>query len=224
MNFFIPDIIVEVTGACNRSCVGCYAPNVVSKEGAVALYEKQPQLFIGIGAINNAFNNIGGYSNVIAIRGGEPSLHPKLPILLKIASTKGRSVFLETHGRWLLPESIAEYKELIRYIQESRIIVKISFDKMHGLGNEELRKMTDFLESNGIDYRIAITEFSLVDHHHTRSLCLWVSDEKIIYQQMAKSQEDLVKPSIGTINVRGEVQHTLTHKFVDEDQLRVALA
>ena len=81
MNFFIPDIIVEVTGACNRSCVGCYAPNVVSKEGAVALYEKQPQLFIGIGAINNAFNNIGGYSNVIAIRGGEPSLQPKKYLL-----------------------------------------------------------------------------------------------------------------------------------------------
>ncbi len=223
MNFFIPDIIVEVTGACNRSCVGCYAPNVVSKEGAVALYEKQPQLFIGIGAINNAFNNIGGYSNVIAIRGGEPSLHPKLPILLKIASTKGRSVFLETHGRWLLPESVAQYQQLIRYIQEDRIIVKISFDKMHGLGKEELRKMTDFLESNGIDYRIAITELSLVDHLYTRSLCLWVSDEKIIFQQKAKDKEDLVRPSIGTINIRGEVQRTLTHRFVDE-HLRVALA
>ena len=213
MNTFIPDVIVEVTTACNRACVGCYAPNVISKEGATALYEKQPELFIKIGSINNAFNSIGGYSEVIAIRGGEPSLHPKLPILLRIASTKGRKVFLETHGRWLLPESINEYKELIKYIRADRIIVKISYDKMHGLSSDDLHRMTDSLEENGIDYRVAITESTLVDHFLTRSLCLWVPDEKIIIQQKANRQEELVKPSIGTINVSGEVQRSLTHKF-----------
>lgn len=223
MNPFIPDVIVEVTAACNRACVGCYAPNVVSKEGATALYEKQPELFIKVGAINNAFNNIGGYSKVIAIRGGEPSLHPKLPILLRIASTKGQKVFLETHGRWLLPESVNEYKELIKYIQVDRIIVKISYDKMHGLSSDDLHRMTDFLEENGIDYRIAITEFTLVDHFLTRSLCLWVPDEKVIFQQKANNQEQLIKPSIGTINVSGEVQRTLTYKFDFEETLGVAL-
>jgi organic radical activating enzyme len=224
MNFFSPDVIVEVTGACNRVCAGCYAPNVVSKEGVQSLFEKQPQLFIGIIAINNAFNHLGGYSNVIAIRGGEPSLHPKLPILLRIASTKGRSVFLETHGRWLLPESIAEYKELIEYIKKDRIIIKISFDKMHGLKKEELQTITDFLNSNNINYRIAVTESTFAEYMLTRSLCSWISDDKIIFQLKASSESELIKPNIGTINVRGEIQRTLTHRFENEEQLGVILA
>jgi MoaA/NifB/PqqE/SkfB family radical SAM enzyme len=37
---FNPDLIIEVTAACNRACVGCYAPNVVSNESAISLYEK----------------------------------------------------------------------------------------------------------------------------------------------------------------------------------------
>ncbi len=224
MNTFFPDVIVEVTGACNRSCMGCYAPNVVSKEGATALYEKQPQLFIGIKAINDAFNEIGGYSGIIAIRGGEPSLHPKIPILLRIASTKGQNVFLETHGRWLLPGSIAEYGELIKYIKGDGIIVKISFDKMHGLKKEELQQITDFLNWHYIDYRIAITEKTLADYTVTRSLCSWIPDNKIIFQLKATSEGELVRPSLGIINVKGEVKSTLTHKFINDEQFGVVLA
>lgn len=222
MNTFQPDLIVEVTGACNRACVGCYAPNVVAKD-AGEIYVKRPELFISIASLNNAWNELESWSQITAIRGGEPTLHPRLPVLLIMAANKSGRVFLETHGRWLLPENAANYQELIKTIREKKIIVKLSFDKMHGMKKEELQKITDFLNWNEIDYRIAITEAGLADYIESRSLCYFVSEDKIIFQQKATSADELVKPTIGTINVRGEIKETLNYKFKEEVSLGVAL-
>lgn len=224
MNTFSPDLIVEVTGACNRACVGCYAPNVVSNESAITLYEKRPELFLGVVGFNNALNEIEKYPTITAIRGGEPSLHPKLPILLLMASRHSFLVMLETHGRWLLPENIGNHKELLQAIRDNKIIVKLSFDKMHGMKKEELQRITDFLNWYEIGYRIAITENTLADYIETRALCSWIDEEKIIFQQKAISETDLVKPLIGTINVRGELKKSVTHKFVEETAMGVAFA
>ena len=224
MNTFIPGLIIEVTGACNKACVGCYAPNVVSNEGATGLYEKRPELFLGVAALNSALNELERPSSVTSIRGGEPSLHPKLVILLMMASRHSDQVMLETHGRWLLPENSASHKELLQAIRDNGIIVKISFDKMHGMKKDELQKITDFLNCHEIDYRIAITENTLADYIATRSICYWVDEDKIIFQQKAKSELELVKPLIGTINVRGELKKTVTHKFIEESVLGVAFA
>ena len=224
MNTFIPDLIIEVTGACNRACVGCYAPNVVSNEGAMALYEKRPELFLGDVPLNNTLNELERLPNVTSIRGGEPSLHPKLAIILIIASRHSDQVMLETHGRWLLPENADSHKELIQAIKDNGIIVKISFDKMHGMIKDELQKITDFLNWHEIDYRIAITENTLADYIATRSICYWVDEDKIIFQQKAKTELELVKPMIGTINVRGELKKTVTHKYIEESTRGVAFA
>lgn len=224
MNTFSPDLIIEVTGACNRACVGCYAPNVVSNEGATELYGKRPELFLGVAALNNALNELERLPNVTSIRGGEPSLHPKLTVLLMMASRHSDQVMLETHARWLLPENAASHKVLLEAIRDNGIIVKISFDKMHGMKKDELQKITDFLNLHEIDYRIAITENTLADYIATRSICYWVDEGKIIFQQKAKSELELVKPMIGTINVRGELKKTITHKFIEESALGVAFA
>lgn len=223
MNTFIPDLIVEVTGACNKACVGCYAPNVVTNEGAETLFEKRPELFLSIMGLNNAMSELRAWPGITAIRGGEPSIHPKISTLLMITSNKSDQVYLETHGRWLLPQNLHAYRELIQTIKEKNIIVKISFDKMHGMKEAELRKITKFLDQSGIEYRIAITEASLADYLITRELCQWISDEKIIFQQKVTSESELVKPLIGTINVRGELKKALTHKFNEEISMGVAL-
>ena len=102
---------------------------------------------------------------------------------------------------------------LLKSIVDNGIIVKISFDKMHGLKAEELQRITHFLNWHDVDFRIAITEPTLADYMATRSLCNFIKDEKIIYQPKAASADELVKPSVGTINVRGEVKSTLNHKF-----------
>ena len=224
MNTFIPDLIIEVTGACNRACVGCYAPNVVTQDGATELYEKRPELFIGIVALNNALNGLENLPSITSIRGGEPSLHPKLPIILLMASRHSDQVMIETHGRWLLPKNVSAHKELVQSIKDNKAIVKISFDKMHGMQKDDLQMITEFLNCNEIDYRIAITENTLVEYIATRTICSWIDDDKIIFQQKAKSEFELVRPMIGIINVAGELKKSLTHKFIEESTMGVAFA
>ena len=215
MMTFQPDLIIEVTGACNRACEGCYAPNVVSNKSAAEIYTTRPDLFLSTENLQRAFLKMEILPNIIAVRGGEPSLHPHLENLLVIAAGKSELVVLETHARWLLPESINDYKSLVQAIQNLGIIVKISFDKMHGLKKEDLHKITQFLDWNNISFKIAITESSTEDFLITRNLCSWISEDKIIFQAMAKNSEELVMPSIGVLTVTGELNKTVTSLLPD---------
>lgn len=223
MNTFHPDLIVEVTGACNRACAGCYAPNVVAKDAA-SVFEKRPELFLKADALNCALSEIHHRIENASVRGGEPTLHPEIPSLLEMIAFRANQVFLETHARWLITEDFIPYMGLLESIKKNGIIVKISFDKMHGLKEQELQGIIKFLNWHDVDYRIAITESSLVDYATTRSQCSFIKDEKIIFQMKASSADELVKPSIGTINVRGELKATLTHKFESASELKVAYA
>lgn len=222
MNTFQPDLIVEVTGACNRACSGCYAPNVVAKNAA-EVFSKRPELFLKTETLNNALSEVPFVSSA-SVRGGEPTLHPELPSILKMISTRAKNIFLETHARWIIEKSFIPYISLLKSIVDNGIIVKISFDKMHGLKTEELHRIIHFLDWHDVDFRIAITEPTLADYMSTRSLCSFVKDEKIIYQPKATNAEELVMPTVGTINVRGELKATLNHKFNATENLSVAYA
>jgi len=222
MNTFQSDLIVEVTGACNRSCTGCYAPNVVAKD-AKEIFTKRPELFLKTEALSIALDSKPSV-RIASVRGGEPTLHPKIAELLSVTANHAEQVFLETHGRWLIEENFAPYTALLEAIKKNGIIVKISFDGMHGLKAEELQRMTHFLSWHDVEYRIAITEPTLTDYLATRSKCAWISEEKIIYQPKATSSDELIKPTVGTINVRGELKATLSHKFNVSSETRVAYA
>ncbi|HXH76162.1 MAG TPA: hypothetical protein VNJ08_14425 [Bacteriovoracaceae bacterium] len=213
MRLFQPDLIIEVTSACNRACTGCYAPNVVTNVPSNDFYKENPELFIGISALNRAFNHLDTIPYLTTVRGGEPSLHPKLAILLLMIQRHSSQIMLETHGRWLLPEKVSDYQELIEAIRSLSIIVKVSFDKMHKLSTESLNTITDFLEASGIDYRIAITEDSIGEFIVTKTLCSWIDDSKIIFQQKASSVMGLVQPTLGVINTKGEFQASVTSHF-----------
>jgi molybdenum cofactor biosynthesis enzyme MoaA len=222
MNTFTPDLIVEVTGACNRACAGCYAPNVVAKD-ASEFFEKRPELFLKTEALNNALSEIACVE-IASVRGGEPTLHPELPSILNMIATRAKQVFLETHARWVIADDFIPYMNLLKVIIDNGIFVKISFDKMHGLKSDELHRIVTFLNWHEVDYRIAITEVTLADYLESRSLCQFVSEDKIIFQQKAISTDELVRPTVGTINVRGELKDTLNHKFNVAQGLRVAYA
>jgi len=222
MNTFQPDLIIEVTGACNRACVGCYAPNVVAKDTA-SIYETRPELFLKTPSLNNTLSEITAHVSIASVRGGEPTLHPEIATLLKMTAIHADQVFLETHARWLLEENFIPYMGLLEAITKNGVIVKISFDKMHGLKPDELQRIIHFLNWHDVEYRIAITESNFAEYIATRSLCHFIEDNKIIFQPKAATESELVKPLIGTINVRGEMKRTLTHKFEMEPALGVAL-
>lgn len=224
MRSFQPDLIIEVTSACNRSCSGCYAPNVVSNKSAEELIKKEPGLFLDVRTLENEIIFWEQrLPEVISVRGGEPSLHPGLPAILKLLKYFGKQVVLETHGRWLLPENRETYSSLIQATVENSVTLKISFDSMHGLKAEQLKQITSFLEKQNSGFVIAITEKTVQEFLETKTLATWIEDSKFIYQEKASSAKDLVKPALGVIGVSGKLKGELKSKFASGFDLKEAV-
>ena len=214
MRTFSPDLIVEVTTACNRSCSGCYAPNVVTTTDPRTLIERNPEYFFSVEKIKSMVKEWAhGLLQTISLRGGEPSVHPYLGCLAEELSKIGSDIIIETHGRWLLENSRHKYSDLISKLKEIGTIIKISFDSMHGLSSKELSSIVEFLDSQDIRVLIAITEFSIEEFLNVKEQIPPHITAPIIYQKKAASIDALIKPRIGVINVNGILNQTLTSKL-----------
>lgn len=211
-HIFNPDLIIEATSVCDRACPGCYAPNVVATGPAENIYQASPDLFLIPEALLIALQKLNSKMPLATFRGGEPTRHPEIGVLLSIARIYASSVYLETHGRWLLPENNEAHQALIETIAMRQIMVKISFDKMHGLTSEELRKITQYLDMKKISYLVAITEKNEQEFLNTRSLCQWVNDSAIIFQKKAVTLTELVVPKYGVIGINGTINNNLSVK------------
>lgn len=204
---FAPDLVIEVTRACDRACVGCYAPNILLKKTSTA---KSDGLFLSREALQAALETLRERPNLVAVRGGEPSLHEDLQALLSLMKQHCNQVTLETHGRWLLDEtsrlSLAELSRL-------GITVKVSFDRMHALSTTSLKRMISRLDESNVTYLVAITEateeaFECV----ASSIAAFVDRSRLIFQKKADNSSQLLKPRIGVIDTAGKLSLSLTAK------------
>jgi len=207
---FNPDLIVEVTGVCDRACAGCYAPNLISQFTPEELFLTKPEMFLTTKQLTTTLTELTSKPESIALRGGEPSRHPFLTDLLDVAHKYSRNVFVETHGRWILNKT--ESAHIIQTCAKLGTVLKISFDRMHGLSADELLAITNRLTQGSVDWVIAITEINENEFTMTRNLCDWIPTEKIIYQKKASSLHDLIEPRIGVIKLNGNLSRTLTTK------------
>jgi len=214
---FKPDLLIETTSVCDRMCAGCYAPNVVSAEDGMRLYASNPNLFLRPTVMAKAIQNRLGSNKVAcsALRGGEPSRHPELDQLLEIAACFSGVVYLETHGRWIL-QSSEQSLGILQSCSRHSVVVKISFDRMHGLPAEQLRAMTDRLASMDIRYVIAITEMKEELFLKTRSLCDWIPDGQIVFQKKSLDGSDLIVPDFGVMRVDGTFGKTVNSKLKEK--------
>lgn len=212
---FSPELIVEATSVCDRSCFGCYAPNVVSKESAEKLFIDRPELFLESVKLGKILSEILHAKNskisIVSIRGGEPTRHPRLDSLVQLISQSADQVFLETHGRWIT-EPTPTQNLLLLSLAQNYVTVKLSFDSMHGGINLPLGQTIKVLEEKRIDFVIAITESTQQEFLKTRSQCSFVPDSKIIFQQKTTNIKELIKPEIGVVRVNGTLTRTLTAK------------
>ena len=227
---FNPDLIVEVTSVCDRACAGCYAPNVIATGSPQEIYDSSPNLFLNPVVLQHTLEQLDSMPSHISLRGGEPTRHPLLSELIGLLSAVSTSVYLETHGRWLLPKSVRPYKNLINALIENGTTVKLSFDSMHGLSKDDLKTITDILGVNDISFLIAITESNDNAFESARSRCDWIPDSKIIIQHKATSANALVKPRMGVIGVDGRLKTSLNFKSsfgvppsASEHERRIAL-
>ncbi len=215
---FCPGLVIEVTRACDRACAGCYAPNVLMKNGNAS---SVPGLFLSPEALQAALESLPEQPRLVAIRGGEPSLHDGLENLLKMVCERTGQVVLETHGRWILEESP---RHSLKTLSHLGVTVKISFDRMHGLSVESLRQITQRLEENKVKVLIAITEptgegFELA----ASSIASFVDRSNLIFQKKATQASELVKPRIGVIDSNGKLKLSLTSKPQAFDTRNVTL-
>jgi organic radical activating enzyme len=220
---FHPDLIIEATTVCDRACQGCYAPNVVSKKDIQSMYVENPALFLSSCNLSSSLNNSNGVA-VIAIRGGEPTRHPKLIELLEIASHHAKEIYLETHGRWILSadkkqNSLSEWSELLDSCRQLNVQIKLSFDRMHGLSESELKETTETLAQQQIKWLVAITEPDSEHFQSTRAKCAWIPDHQIIFQKKALTGEHLIRPKVGVITVNGMIKSTVTSKFIAQEMV-----
>jgi drug/metabolite transporter (DMT)-like permease len=209
---FRPDVVIEATSVCNRSCSGCYAPNVVSQKSALELMNQSPQLFLKVQDLKTTLLGIKKKIKTVSIRGGEPTLHPNISGIVSAVSQFSKNIIIETHGRWILGADSFEGSDLYKTIIKFKVILKISFDKMHGLSQNDLQLMTNKMDECGISYLIAITEATPEEFQLTRLTCSWIPDSKVIYQEKSASVDKLVRPSLGVINVSGSLKFTVTAK------------
>ena len=210
---FQPDLIIEATATCDRACAGCYAPNVtVAKSDAAVFYSEHPELFLNPNVVETSLSALPRTPTLISIRGGEPTQHPELAAIIQSCLKHAKTVVLETHGRWLLPKDVAHYKALLPVLMQSNVVIKLSFDQMHGLSVDDLKTITDILGFNNLQYLIAITEPDDASLRSSRARCSWIPDDNIVYQPKAATLKDLTAPPLGVLTVKGSLVRTLTVK------------
>lgn len=223
---FTPALIVEATSVCDRSCPGCYAPNVVSKLSSENLFAERPDLFLDPHKLDEILSKVNTTPNekigIASIRGGEPTRHPNLLAIVELLSHSAEKVFIETHGRWIV-DLDTNYADLLDGCRKNRTVIKLSFDKMHDGASLPLRKITDTLDKMKIGYLIAITESSEHEFLLTRAICYWVPNSKISFQKKAVKVDELIMPEIGVVRVNGTFSHTLNSKISFKTNSRTEL-
>jgi len=163
------------------------------------VYARHPELFLAPWALGRALVALGEPALVIALRGGEPSRHPGLAVLARVASHYARAVYVETHARWAI-----EPTPLLPALAAAGAIVKISFDAMHGMRPVQLQRVVAALERAGVAWLVAITEPDDAAFARTRASCGFIADERIVVQRKVTAHHLLFAPRLGTIDVTGE--------------------
>jgi hypothetical protein len=157
---------------------------------------------------------------VTAIRGGEPSTHPNLPALIRVADKYSGKVYIETHGRWLDPAISTTHAEaILDACRDTDATLKISFDRMHGLSSTRLRIILDHVESNRVRWCVAVTEDSIADACEFLAGVSWLTVDNIFLQIKAKRAADLVKPRMAVIASDGTISLTVSSRWQEHSDI-----
>lgn len=200
---FKPDLIIEVTNVCNKNCKGCYASNVDLNSGKES--NLSPEL------LNLSLQSllILEELNTISIRGGEPTLNQDIDkIILRLEKFSFDKIYLETNGDW-----IQENSPLLLKLENSKVIIKLSTDKMHAIPAQIITKRVDLLKKYKLNFLLAVTDESLekciefVTEHYPNV------NAPFIFQKKAYSTNELIQPTYGVLNSKGVLSKTLTTKF-----------
>jgi uncharacterized radical SAM superfamily Fe-S cluster-containing enzyme len=117
--------LIEVTSHCNLHCPVCYADSQPGFNLSIAQVERMIERFI----------ELEGNPEVIQFSGGEPTIHPDILAMLRMAKEKGiQMVMLNTNGI-----RIAQDNSFLAGLADVRPIIYLQFDGFSAKALESLR-------------------------------------------------------------------------------------
>ena len=181
-------------GGCNFRCPFC-------QNGSLVLHpETQPAL--SREEVLQFLKKRSGILEGVCVTGGEPSLSPELPDLLRSIRETGLSIKLDTNG---------SRPDVLKKLLEAHLVDKIAMDikaapdnyaVLCGLPHPDLVKILEsaqlLMESN-VDYEFRTT---VVKELHTKedflSIKKWLSGAKAFYLQAYRESEDVLQPGFSS--------------------------
>jgi len=177
---------VVFLGGCNLKCQYCYVPHLVLSE------EIKKQKEIPQKEIFSFLKERRKFLEAVAISGGEPTVHKKLPSFIKKIKKLGYLVELETNGT---------NPEMVKYLIEKKLIDYVAMDIKHRLddferykeitGNvltkkmfENIKKSVKILLSGKVNYEFRTT--IMKEFHKPKDIleiCKRIQGAKIYYLQ-----------------------------------------
>jgi uncharacterized radical SAM superfamily Fe-S cluster-containing enzyme len=156
--------LIEVNQACNLTCPVCFADSAPGRDGTLSLTEIERMM--------DALVASEGEPDVLQISGGEPTIHPDILDILRLAKSKPiRHVMLNTNGVRIAKDKdfVAELAALAPGFE-----VYLQFDSLSKAGLENLRgidlrtiraRALENLEEAGLSTTLVVTVKKGVNDH-----------------------------------------------------------
>ncbi len=179
-------------GGCNMRCPFCHNASLVMSPSSQPIIPEQDILSY----LAKRKNILEG----ICITGGEPTLDPALPDLIRKIKELGFQVKLDTNGTnpKMLTSLISE--DIIDYIA---IDIKNSKEKyplttgIAGISLEPILESVTLVKASSVDYEFRTT---IIKEYHTAedmmSIGHWLSGAKAYYLQSYKDSGDILSPGL----------------------------
>ena len=120
-----PIVVWNITRTCNLRCVHCYADSHAERYPGELTWEQCCAVI----------DDLADYqANALLLSGGEPLLHPQLPLILQRAIDKGLKVTISTNGTRITPEYARLFKDLgVAYVGISLDGIGAIHDQFRGV-------------------------------------------------------------------------------------------
>lgn len=154
--------LMEITDRCNMRCPICYANSGVGEDLSLEQVQKMLDCYIAA----------EGNPEVLQVSGGEPTLHPQLPDILRLAAASGlKAVLINTNGL-----RIAQDEAFVASLQEfgDQLEIYLQFDSLTAQVGEIIRgqdlsqirrQALANLEKYGILTNLVVTLLKGVNEH-----------------------------------------------------------
>lgn len=189
-------------GGCNFRCPFCQNSSLVLNPSA------QPE--IPVKEVLSFLKKRKGILDGVCITGGEPTLSPDLPELLREIRTLGYPIKLDTNGT---------HPDLLKTLTEQNLIQMTAVDikacpdnylALCGLVHPELdavKETVEFLKNGTLDYEFRTTVIrELHSEKDFIEIGQWLTGAKAYYLQAYRDSEEVLQPGFSSYT-RKELEH-----------------